>query len=792
MTESRSRTVPFLITVLFLACIFSLAIIKTSDYDAWIHLTFGRLIWNLKAIPASEPFIPAMAGKPFSYSSWLFGLIYYGAYHFSAGYGVVLLKAASVLAIFGILLRDALIPFRNRSLAVTVLIVIAVCMRARFVERPDTFLLIFLPCSIMALNVYLREGDRRYLYLLPLVHLLWANCHSSINLMFVPFTAVFVGGAVATLIARKGMVTATTLDGRQARFIGTILVASLLCALISPYGINQFTFAAQFLKLDVFKQEILELQQTTWMPGYRWFFILLGFTAASFPAAGKRLSLVDLVCLLPFVYLGFLSRRFVFVFAVVAAPILIRNFSFALQRLPQPSQQLRGVGSIAVAIWIAGWTAISFAGVGPWRIPWATPGFGFNLMLQPEGALRYMDSRNINGRIFNYFPWGQYIEWRDTPRRIPFVDGRGYLTPELMEQFFSETDLDRLSEQYGIDAFLVSYPKQQAGTEGVIDRDLGLSVPGWVLVYWDDNALLYLKRGGNYDYIVRRDQYHFAKPANSLKAVESVATIPEQGKLLVEELQRAQRDTGSGRAGIMLGYAYKTMGQNREAIETLLGVKDTRFQGTVSQYLGECYEQTGNIDQALTWYRAALREGESSALQCRIGELSLKNNDREGALKHLKRAVELNPTSYETCTKLAEAYQKMGRENDAAEIIKKVQGTYEAEKLFDDGVKAYQEGKVQEAAASFKRAISANPTNPLPYVNFGFTQIDLGAVNDAFASFQHALRLQPDCALAHYGIAMVYKMRGDTTSAHDHWRQYLRIEPTGHFARMVKKELEGE
>lgn len=790
MPESRSRIVPSLVTILFFAGIISLSIIKTSDYDAWIHLTFGRLIWNLRAIPDFEPFVPAMAGQPFSYSSWLFGLLYYSAYNIFSGYGVVLLKAVSIFAIFSIMLKDALIPSRNPILASAVLIVIGVCMRDRFVERPDTFLLIFLTYSIMALNIYLLEGNRRFLYFLPLVHLIWANCHSSINLMFVPFVAVLVGGAAANVFSRNGIETSATLNGRQAKFIGVILVASMLSALISPYGISQFTFAAQFLKLDVFKQEILELRPTTWIPGFRWFFILLVLTAVSFPAAGKRLSLQDLARLLPFIYLGFLSRRFVYVFAVVAAPILIRNISFAMQRFPQPSQLLRRTCTFAVLAWIVGWTSVSLAGVGPWRIA-SVPGFGFNLSLQPEGALRYMDSNNINGRIFNYFPWGQYIEWRDTPRRIPFVDGRGYLTPELMEQFFSETHLDQLAAQYDIDAFLVSYPKPQAGTEGVVDQDLGLSVPGWVLVYWDDIALLYLKRGGKYDDTVRRDGYLFAKPANSLEAVESVAKDPVQGKLLVQELQRSLHDTGSARAGIMLGYAYKCMGRSQEAIETLLGIKDEKFRQAVFLRLGESYEQIGDAEKALTYYRASLREGASSELYRRIGVLSLKSNDLTGAVEQLERAVKLYPNSYELRLNLAEAYQKSGRKNDAAALIQKDQGSQEAEALFRAGVTMYMEGRVKEASTLFRRSISANPANPMPYVNLGFTQFDLGAVNDAFASFQQALKLQPDFALAHYGIAIIYKARGDTSSAHRHWKQYLHKEPNGQFARIVKKELEG-
>ena len=102
----RKQLPTFVLQILFLSSVFVLALIKIEDPDVWIHLSFGRLIWNLKGLPATEPFLYTMQGEPFSYSSWLFGVIYYAAYHALNVYGVILLKAITVTAAFYIFFKD--------------------------------------------------------------------------------------------------------------------------------------------------------------------------------------------------------------------------------------------------------------------------------------------------------------------------------------------------------------------------------------------------------------------------------------------------------------------------------------------------------------------------------------------------------------------------------------------------------------------------------------------------------------------------------------------------------------
>ena len=74
------------------------------------------------------------------------------------------------------------------------------------------------------------------------------------------------------------------------------------------------------------------------------------------------------------------------------------------------------------------------AGVGPLTDTRKAAGVGVNTRWVPEGALRYLDARGIDGRVFNAFHFGGYIEWRDFPRRAPIVDGRGHADGGLLEE----------------------------------------------------------------------------------------------------------------------------------------------------------------------------------------------------------------------------------------------------------------------------------------------------------------------------------------------------------------------
>jgi tetratricopeptide (TPR) repeat protein len=787
---------------IFLLCVFLLAITKTEAFDTWLHLTFGRLIWDLRGLPVTEPFVLSMAGKPFSYSSWLFGVILYGSYRFLGIYGIVLLKALSATALFLILLRDSSSRNRQNYLAITILIVIAVFIRPRFVERPETFFMVFMAFNIFSLNAFLND-NRKYLFCLPVVNCLWANSHSSISTMVVPFLAVLVGGGLHRYLAKRGVERSPHPTGKQLKTIGAVFIASLGAALISPYGINQFTFAMQFLHTDVFKQEIVELLPPTWN-GCPWYFLLAGVTILSFILALRKFSFIDLFFVLPFLYLSTTAVRFIYIFAIVAAPVLARNLNLFLETLPcnrsEPtSEQLQKshtAPTMAVMAWIVLCTSVGIAGKVPLQPIPVQSGVGFDLSQQPEGALSYMDRTGIQGPLFSSFGWGQYIEWRDFPKRLPLIDGRGYLPDELRESLTMPQNPEKLHDKYGIETILIYYaPASIEAMKFDYDRDI-LRDPRWALVYFDNLSLLYVRRGGKYDPVIARDEYHFIKPLNNIKGIDPQLQDVDRRRQIVEELKRNIHETDSALGHIFLAHVYNRIGLYEDALGQLSGLKDKVPENL--RYLpyeeeGYAYRNLKDTKRSLVAYEESLRRKETPTLHVRIAEDLLDLGRDRDAVKHLLKAIRMDSKVIDAYAVLVSAYKRTGQPEEAAKISKEYAAALrakEAEMHFQAGVKAYADSRLPDALREFQLAAALDPENSKTYTNIGFIFFDTGQYDASFSYMQKALTLAPKNPLAHYGLAMIYTRLGKKDLARTHWEKYLTIEPRGYYSRLAKQELD--
>lgn len=659
-----------LIAGVFIVAVFLLAVTRTQDFDTWIHLSFGRLIWANHALPTSEPFAFSMAGKPSSYSSWLFGVIYYGAYRFLGEFGIVLLKALSAATLFLILFRDSLIPNRKNLLAVAILIVIASYVRMRFVERPDMFFMIFLAFTIFSLNAFLYD-DRKYLYLLPVVHCLWANSHSSINAMVVPFMAVLVGGGIHVLLSKRGILRTPCPTPRQLKVVALVFALSAGASLLSPYGMNQYTFASQFLHSEVFKQQIVELLPPTW-DACPWYYILGGVTLLSFFFAFRTFSFIELFLLLPFLYLSLTTRRFVFVFAIVASPVLVKNIGRFIGTLPvrrnapppgATAAQYSGPAAVAAVLaWIILWGALAYAGKVPLLDYKAKAGIGFDLSELPEGALSYLDRRGIQGPLYNTFQWGQYIVWRDYPARVPLMDGRGYMAEDLLESMAIPQDPEGLYRKYGVEVALVAFTFDNTAMRFDYGRDF-LNDKNWALVYWDNISMVYLRRGGKNDPVIQRDEYRLIRPANHIRGVDPQLTDPMMRGRIIEELERNIRETDSALAHMFLAHVRTRTGSPQEALRHLSKAMENSslsLRCLAYEEEGAARRSLGDIPLSLAAYEKSLKLKESPAVHLRIAEDLIDLGKDQEAIPHLRQAIFMNKRGVAAYPLLAAAYTRTG------------------------------------------------------------------------------------------------------------------------------------
>lgn len=784
-----------LLQVLLVATVFVLALVRVHDTDAWMHLAVGREIARAGGLPSTEPWTVPILGQPFVYHPWLFALVLYMAYAGGGLAGIVLLKASLLAAAFALLFADALRPWRMPAVATAVLTAVVLAARYRFVERPDIVMLVFLAFTIFALNAYVLEG-RRFILGVPAVAALWANSHTSVNLIAVPFVAFLAGGVLQRLIARRGFSPAMTPTWPQLRTIALVFAASLLASLLNPYGSGPWTAGASLLASPWHRQEILELQAPTWHAD-PWPFAFAAAAALALVLGWRRTAIIHVLMAAPFCALGLSARRFGFLWAAVAGPVIARALSGLLlqTRLAAALQGRAAAALAAAALLTCG--GLTELGVEPFGEIVKVPGLGLNAQTVPEQALALMQREGIEGRVLNHFEWGGYVIWRDFPRLRPMLDGRGNIEPHLLESLVMGPQraeaFDRLDGTYGVDAVLTAYP---VGPIVDLGRDPCFAHPGWALVHWDDLALVYLRRGGRYQGVIDRREYRHVKPCNEIPGLAQALADPRAREPAMQELRRNVAETNSSRAWAFLAVILQETGEYDEALAAFANVRHTPgISFLPAKYLGmgSIYLKQGRPREAVAILRRALRVRAHPRILQELAAAHAASGDREAAVEDLRRALTLEDAPPSIHSQLAGLLRELGRETEAAAAearYRRALTVSEGEASFKEGVRAYMNADLQAAAEQFNRSLMANPANAAAHGNLAFVYYDMGMLDQAFEEHRRALQLDRNAANSHYGLALIHARRGDRALARSHWEQYLALEPRGYYSRRAAEQIQ--
>lgn len=802
------KRLAFVVPALLLLSIAALSITRVEDPDAWTHLALGRDIVQRGGFPTHEPLsFPSAGIQPYYNPEWLFGVMLYLA-HAGAGIaGVILLKTLIVALAFWILWKDSRdegdpTPQTPRHLAVRLAVLLGALLvvRHRFVERPDIMLMVFLAFTIYALNAYLAAG-RRYLFALPVVQVLWANTHPSAIVGIVPFAAVLGGGLVLRLWEtwRRPSVR-TAPSWRQLVTVAATLAAVVVAAAVNPYRwdalLLPFRIAAD---LPWFRQEVFELQPprlgTAPAP-----FVIVALLAATLTAYGiltRRLPIIAVALVLPFINLGLSAIRFVFLLAIVAAPILARHLNAIADRVPaawaaRVSQAAAASGAAVAAV------AVVFAvlHVDPLDDVRKVMGLGINTRYVPEAALAYLDQRGIDGRVFNSFHWGGYIAWRDFPRRSAIVDGRGNVTPQLLEEIhFARVypqHIDRLQAAYRIDVAVVDYPSYSGDrVEDVIgaNADAALASPAWALVYWDDVALVYLRRGSRHAATIARDEYRHVRPANGAAGIARARSDPARGPGVLADLERNVRETGSSTAWLLAGYM---AARPEQAVAAFGLVRDPARRFEAYQGLAAARLQQKDVQGALEAYEQALGEQQAAPVLYNAALARIQAGDDRGAIKYLERARRVDPLLAPVYPVLVAAYRRLGDEASAQALGPEFLAAATRQRVADHVAAAQRlrsAGQAQQADAELEAAFRLDPKSAPVLSAVGFGHLSENRLEAAATAFHLAIEMDPRLAAPHFYLAHLARARGDASAMRTHLRDFIRLSPRSYEAWRARQEL---
>jgi len=301
-----------------------------------------------------------------------------------------------------------------------------------------------------------------------------------------------------------------------------------------------------------------------------------------------------------FLYLAVRQNRNMASFALVFLPLASLLFSTFEPRTPSSDRRLGIFLTILLAVSLAltvtvGWPLAPDA--------WKRPGVGVGDPV-PVAAVDYAEERGIEGRVFNRYTYGAYIIHRLFPETRVFIDSRNLVYGrDLYEEYRKARRLalaaSDLFDRYHFDYVLFDYsffPHPQA-SPGVITHLA--ADPHWLLVYFDDQSLLYLPATPANRDIIEADGFRIVNPA--LYSPAALFKMGEQELALFgEETARAvQRFPECVAAKVMRADYLAVSGRAGEAIDLLEG---TILAGEANTFAfvmaASLHWQTGNAARA--------------------------------------------------------------------------------------------------------------------------------------------------------------------------------------------------
>jgi len=102
------------------------------------------------------------------------------------------------------------------------------------------------------------------------------------------------------------------------------------------------------------------------------------------------------------------------------------------------------------------------------------------------------------------------------------------------------------------------------------------------------------------------------------------------------------------------------------------------------------------------------------------------------------------------------------------------------------GAELLRQGKLREAIAEFRQAVTADPGYAAAWRNLGFALDKQGQVDDAVAAYQKALQLEPE-PKTHNNLGVLYDKQGRSAEAIQEFEKALKLDPAN---ASVRKNLE--
>ena len=523
------------------------AVLATFDiYNTSIgwHLASGRWMLEHGRVVRTDPFTFTALGTPWVDHEWLFQILVAVLEWVGGASALVGLRIAVAIAL-GVLLtrvglRSAMAPTAAALLAV-------VCVwgaRPRLFVRPELATLVL---AVVAVGLYLDRSRPLHARALGLavVTAIGANLHAGI-LVVPPILAVLWLTEMIAARWRRDPVRDVAWSGAVA------LVVASAAPLLNPHGWRLYRVPIEISHL-VGLPHIPNPEWISPTPAQApalWVAIIISFGVL---AAGRERDPVRWALLVVISALALRHVRNLGLFFVLE-PLAVAP---SLSRLPFTG---RHPDRRRMPLWVAA-TASAVVAMSAVLSPWPTFGASWATNWYPDRACDALERLGLaEGRLYNDVRFGGYLIQRRFPPHRVFLDDRNEIHEPLLHEIWDilqSSDVSRweaLLDRWNLDTAMVRYhpPVAVRTPDGTPLGERGFSAlwfrpERWALVWFDDTAMVLVRRTGADPDLLARHEYRTFRPDDLSHLARELTADPARAAAVAADVRRAAVEDPRGR-----------------------------------------------------------------------------------------------------------------------------------------------------------------------------------------------------------------------------------------------------
>lgn len=448
--------------------------------DTWWHLAVAARILRTHVWPTHDIYSFTAFGSPWIDYEWLGDIVLQLFWKHGRLQGLMIYTTLFAMIIMILLYYYSTVRSKNSKAAFIACALLLPLASLQFSARPQLLGYVLLIVTLICLEKF-REGNRKILWLLPLVFWVWINSHGTFVLGFVILGIYWASGLREFELGR---IHARRWTSSQRRQLELTFLLCLIASILTPYGTRLAAYPLKmFSSQHLIIQNIQEWQPLDLSQFYGKFFLALLVLFWVGLAISRLTFPVEDVLLMAFATVEtFIHARFLLLFVPVFAPLAAKLLA---QWVPKyhPGKDHYALNFALMALIAFGMIRLFPSEAHLKR--------GFEQKF-PVQAVEFLRNHPKLSRTFNNADWGSYLLYALGPSRKVFIDGRYdiYEYIGVISDYLAIThvapDTLFLLDKYKVDSCLI--PRKSSLATFLV------AAPGWKPIFQDSLSVLFVRK----------------------------------------------------------------------------------------------------------------------------------------------------------------------------------------------------------------------------------------------------------------------------------------------------------